>query len=113
VRWGRALGGDSAHRFELRESSVLRKEERFRLLSPTGRVKTLAFRRRLSARARRINFAMAEYRRGAHTVFEIRLYLVWIAKYRRAALRVRRRRAFGFDRDICGQHIDRDEDFKK
>ena len=56
---------------------------------------------------------MAEYRRGAHTVFEIRLYLVWIAKYRRAALRVRRRRAFGFDRDICGQHIDRDEDLER
>jgi hypothetical protein len=31
-------------------------EELLRLLSLTGRVKTLAFRRRLSARARRINF---------------------------------------------------------
>jgi REP element-mobilizing transposase RayT len=29
---------------------------------------------------------MAEYRRGAHTVFEIHLHLVWITKYRRLAL---------------------------
>src|ERR1017187_298386 len=29
---------------------------------------------------------MAEYRRGAHTVFEIHLHLVWITKYRRPAL---------------------------
>jgi hypothetical protein len=29
---------------------------------------------------------MAEYRRGAHTVFEIPLHLVWITKYRRPAL---------------------------
>ena len=27
-----------------------------------------------------------EYRRGAHTVFEIHLHLVWITKYRRPAL---------------------------
>ena len=56
------------------------------LLSLTGRVKTLAFRRRLSARARRIDFGDGEYRRGAHTVFEIHLHLVWITKYRRPAL---------------------------
>jgi putative transposase len=29
---------------------------------------------------------MAEYRRGAHTVFEIHLHLVWITKYLRPAL---------------------------
>src|SRR5207248_9730968 len=29
---------------------------------------------------------MPEYRRGAHTVFEIHLHLVWITKYRRPAL---------------------------
>jgi putative transposase len=48
---------------------------------------------------------MAEYRRGAHTVFEIHLHLVWITKYRRPALQgeiattVR-----DLIRDICGQH---------
>src|SRR5215831_14669653 len=48
---------------------------------------------------------MADYRRGAHTVFEIHLHLVWITKYRRPALsgevatRVR-----DLIRDICGQH---------
>src|ERR1700728_1198153 len=48
---------------------------------------------------------MAEYRRGAHTVFEIHLHPVWITKYRRPALtgeiatRVR-----DLIRDICGQH---------
>ena len=47
---------------------------------------------------------MADYRRGAHTVFEIHLHLVWITKYRRPALsgevatRVRDR-----IRDICAQ----------
>jgi putative transposase len=47
---------------------------------------------------------MAEYRRGAHTVFEIHLHLVWITKYRRQVLtgeiatRVR-----DPIRDICGQ----------
>ena len=29
---------------------------------------------------------MVDYRRGAHTVFEIHLHLVWITKYRRPAL---------------------------
>jgi putative transposase len=48
---------------------------------------------------------MAEYRRGAHTVFEIHLHLVWVTKYRRpalggeVALRVR-----DLIRDICGAH---------
>ena len=48
---------------------------------------------------------MPEYRRGAHTIFEIHLHLVWITKYRRPALtgdvavRVR-----DLVRDICGQH---------
>ena len=46
-----------------------------------------------------------DYRRGAHTVFEIHLHLVWITKYRRpvltgeVALRVR-----DLIREICGQH---------
>ena len=44
------------------------------------------------------------YRRGAHTVFEIHLHLVWVTKYRRAALsgevgtRVRE-----LIREICAQ----------
>lgn len=48
---------------------------------------------------------MKEYRRGAHTVFEIHVHLVWTTKYRRAALsgevatRVR-----DLIREICGQH---------
>ena len=48
---------------------------------------------------------MADYRSGAHTVFEIHLHLVWITKYRRPALsgEVATR---GRDRirDICAQH---------
>ena len=48
---------------------------------------------------------MAEYRRGAHTVYEIHLHLVWTTKYRKAVLvgdaagRVR-----DLIREICGQH---------
>ena len=48
---------------------------------------------------------MKEYRRGAHTVFEIHLHMVWTTKYRRpaltgeVALRVR-----DMIREICGQH---------
>ena len=48
---------------------------------------------------------MPEYRRDAHTVFEIRLHLVGITKYRRPAMvgevatRVR-----DLIRDICAQH---------
>jgi len=47
---------------------------------------------------------MKEYRRGAHTVFEIHLHLVWTTKYRRpaltgeVALRVR-----DLIREICSQ----------
>ena len=47
---------------------------------------------------------MVDYRRGAHTVFEMHLHLVWITKYRRPALsgevatRVR-----DLIRDICAQ----------
>ena len=68
---------------------------------------------------------MKAYRRGAHTVFEIHLDLVWITKYRRPALsgevgvRVR-----DLIREICGQHevtimeyianqnSDQDQDFR-
>ena len=48
---------------------------------------------------------MKDYRRGAHTVFEIHLHVVWTTKYRRpaltgeVALRVR-----DMIREICGQH---------
>jgi putative transposase len=47
---------------------------------------------------------MSEYRHGAHTVFEIHLHIVWVTKYRRAALsgdvgtRVRE-----LIREICAQ----------
>ena len=47
---------------------------------------------------------MVDYRRGAHTVFEIHLHLVWITKYRRpvlggeVAVRVR-----DLIRDSCAQ----------
>ena len=48
---------------------------------------------------------MAEYRRGAHTVFEIHLHLVWITKYRRPALQDEvATRVRDLIRDICGQH---------
>ena len=48
---------------------------------------------------------MKDYRRGAHTVFEIHLHIVWTTKYRRPALtgdvglRVR-----DLIREICGAH---------
>lgn len=48
---------------------------------------------------------MTEYRRGAHTVYEIHLHLVWTTKYRKAVLvgdaatRVR-----DLIREICGTH---------
>jgi len=48
---------------------------------------------------------MKEYRRGAHTVFEIHLHLVWTTKYRRPALTGEV--ATGtrdLIREICGQH---------
>ena len=48
---------------------------------------------------------MAEYRRGAHTVFEIHLHLVWITKHRRPALQGEiATRVRDVIRDICGQH---------
>src|ERR1700722_4468937 len=48
---------------------------------------------------------MAEYQRGAHTVFEIHLHLVWITKYRRPALQGEvATRVRDLIRDICGQH---------
>jgi hypothetical protein len=48
---------------------------------------------------------MAGYRRGAHTVFEIPLHLVWITKYRRPALQGEvATRVRDLIRDICGQH---------
>ena len=47
---------------------------------------------------------MAEYRRGAHTVFDIHLHLVWITKYRRPALQGEvATRVRDLIRDICGQ----------
>jgi putative transposase len=48
---------------------------------------------------------MGEYRRGAHTVYEIHLHWVWTTKYRKAVLageaatRVR-----DLIREICGDH---------
>ena len=48
---------------------------------------------------------MPEYRRGAHTVFEIHLHLVWITKYRRPALKGEvATRTRDLIRDICAQH---------
>jgi putative transposase len=48
---------------------------------------------------------MKEYRRGAHTVFEIHLHLVWTTKYRRAALAGEvATRTRDLIREICGQH---------
>jgi putative transposase len=48
---------------------------------------------------------MVEYRKGAHTVFEIHLHLVWITKYRRPALHGEvATRLRDLIRDICGQH---------
>jgi putative transposase len=48
---------------------------------------------------------MPDYRRGAHTVFEIHLHLVWITKYRRPALTVDvALQVRDLIRDICGQH---------
>src|SRR3954452_17049562 len=48
---------------------------------------------------------MPEYRRGAHTIFEIHLHLVWITKYRQPALTGDVAvRVHDLVRDICGQH---------
>ena len=92
-------------------------------LSQSGRVDALAFRRRLQHARREQSCGMAGYLRGAHTVFEIHLHLVWITKYLRSALssevgtRVR-----DLIRDnvtdeviakyIAEQNIDQDEDFR-
>jgi hypothetical protein len=44
------------------------------------------------------------YRRGAHTVFEIHLHLVWVTKYRRAVLCGNvRTRVRELIREICAQ----------
>ena len=46
---------------------------------------------------------MKEYRRGAHTVYEIHLHLVWITKYRRAVLTGEvAHRLRDLIREICG-----------
>ena len=48
---------------------------------------------------------MTDYRRGAHTVFEIHLHLVWITKYRRPALNGEvATRVRDLIRDICKEH---------
>jgi putative transposase len=48
---------------------------------------------------------MAEYRRGAHTVFEIHVHIVFTTKYRRAVLTGEvGTRARDLMRDICAQH---------
>ena len=48
---------------------------------------------------------MAEYRRGAHTVYEIHLHLVWTTKYRKNVLAGEvATRARDLIREICGTH---------
>jgi putative transposase len=48
---------------------------------------------------------MKEYRRGAHTVFEVHLHLLWTTKYRRPALTEEvATRTRDLIREICGQH---------
>ena len=48
---------------------------------------------------------MAEYRRGAHTVFEIHVHIVFTTKYRRAVLTGEvGTRARDLMRDICAQN---------
>jgi hypothetical protein len=46
---------------------------------------------------------VAEYRRGAHAVFEIHLHLVWITKYRRWLCRKAAVQVRDLIRDICGE----------
>jgi putative transposase len=47
---------------------------------------------------------MSDYRHGAHTVYEIHLHLVWVTKYRRAALRGEvGTRLRDLIREICAQ----------
>ena len=48
---------------------------------------------------------MGEYRRGAHTVYEIHLHLVWTKKYRKAVLAGKAAtRVRDLIREICGDH---------
>ena len=48
---------------------------------------------------------MAEYRRGAHTVFEIHLHLVWTTKYRKPILTGKvSTRVRDLIREMCGDH---------
>ena len=48
---------------------------------------------------------MAEYRRGAHTVYKIHLHLVWTTKYRKPVLvGDAARRMRDLIREICGTH---------
>ncbi len=56
------------------------------LLSPMGRVKTPAFRRKLE-RLFCYPGKMNDYRHGSHTVFSLHLPVVWITKYRHKVLR--------------------------
>src|SRR5829696_6709291 len=48
---------------------------------------------------------MAEYRHGAHTVYEIHLHIVWTTKYRKQVLVGEpATRARDLIREICGAH---------
>ena len=48
---------------------------------------------------------MKEYRRGAHSVFEIHLHLVWVTKYRKRVLAgVVGSRVRELIREICREH---------
>ncbi len=48
---------------------------------------------------------MSAYRRGAHSVFEIHLHLVWVTKYRKAVLRGEvGERVRELIREVCRQH---------
>lgn len=61
------------------------------------------FTKNLSLEAEMI--ACKEHRHGAHTVFEIRLHVGWITKYRRSALTGEVvLLVWELIREICGQH---------
>ena len=48
---------------------------------------------------------MSAYRRGAHSVFEIHLHVVWVTKYRKAVLRGEvGERVRELIREVCRQH---------
>ena len=57
---------------------------------------------------------MAEYRRGAHAVFYSKppVFGVDHEVSKGSAARLGGDACSGFERDMCGQYIDRDEDFK-